>query len=34
MEYPVRAPRAGIVTGLSAPEGAMVSLGQRLLEIE
>ena len=34
MEYPVRAPRAGIVAGLSAAEGAMVSLGQRLLEIE
>jgi len=34
MEYPVRAPRAGIVTGLSAAEGAMVSLGQRLLEID
>lgn len=34
MEYPVRAPRAGAVTSLSAAEGTMVALGQRLLEIE
>ncbi len=34
MEYPVRAPRAGAVSALSAAEGSMVALGERLLEIE